>query len=333
VSHGLEMSAGDGSFVYRAEGGEPWHHLGVSVRGHRDADTMLALAFADYDVALSELFVWDPRTGEPVPVERQYATARVNPHTGVWQPLGVVKGRYTVLQNRTALEYALDVVGASHGEAVLDTVGVLDDGRQFFATIDLGALVLDPVESADEVGRFLVVRTSHDGSTALTFANTNVRAVCRNTVILGEREAVRVFKAKHTPNVEDRMGTAREVLRLSVAWAEEFALLAEELRGISMTASKWDRVVEAVFPTVDVVSARKRKSHGETVELVRAIYAGPRNVGAGGATGWAAYNALVEYFDHWRPGSVQERALTSMDEGSWVSRKKKLAHQVVLSLA
>lgn len=336
MAHGLERhdSEGSASFAYNARAGAPWHKLGVAVDGQQPMDVMLKAAHADYEVEKTPLYVLDPRTSAPVPVEGVYATARINPHTGDYQPLGSVKSRYTVFQNSTTLEYALEVIGAAKGEAVFDTLGVLDDGRQFFATIDLGTLVIDPAGINDKIARYLVVRSSHDGSIALTFSNTDIRAVCRNTCILGEQLATRVFKAKHTPNMDSRLSTAREVLNISTSWAAEFSRMANDLLSINMTAAKFDRVIGMVFPDdADTQNDRKRRNRDELVGTLKMLYAGPTNVGAAGANGWAAWNTVVEYFDHYRPGTPEERALTSMDDGSWVTRKKVLAHQAVMSLA
>lgn len=335
MSHDLERHKKDGlaSFAYRKEGGVPWHRLGVAVDGHQPMDVMLKAAYADYEVEIVPVYVVDPRSGKLVEIERQFATARINPHSDDYQPLGTVKGRYTVLQNSTTLEYALEVISASAGDAVFDTLGVLDDGRQFFATIDLGTVVVDPAGANDRIDRYLVVRSSHDGSTALTFSNTDVRAVCKNTVIMAERQAVRVFRAKHTPNIEERLSTAREVLKISSKWTEEFSKMADEMLGISMNPVKFDKVMNAVFPADEAVTEKKQKNRGDTIELLKSIYQGPLNVGKVGNNGWAAWNAVVEYFDHHRPGTPDERALTSMDDGSWVTRKKIAAHKAVLSLA
>ena len=70
----------------------------------------------------------------------------------------------------------------------------------------------------------------------------------------------------------------------------------------------------------------------EIVETIKTIYTGPKNAGAVGNNGWAAWNAVVEYLDHHRDGTPEERALTSMDETSWVTKRKLAAQQAVLSL-
>lgn len=335
MSHELEINSnGHASFAYRAEGGIPWHRLGKPMQGYQTMEAMLTAAYADYIVDLQPMFVLDPRTGEPVPVEGQYATARINPHTGDYQVIhGGHKSRYTVMQNRETLEAALAIVGASSGDAVIDTAGILYNGAQFFATIDLGTLIIDPAGPADKIARYMVVRSSHDGTTPLTFSNTDIRAVCKNTVILGERSAARVFKCKHTPNMENRLAVASTALGISTAWSKDFLATATEMLSIEMTPGRLDKVIDAVMPVAEADTDRKKANRDESVGLIKALYTNERNAAKVGNNGWAAWNTIVEYYDHYRPGTADERALTSMDDTSWVTRKKVAAQQAVLALA
>ena len=188
MSHELEVSgSGEASFAYRKEGGAPWHRLGVALSGYQTAPAILEAAKADYEVTLLPVKYITPN-GILMEMEDRHITARLNDDGGV-VPFEVVKDRYRIVQNSTVLEKALNVVGASAGDAIMDTAGVLKDGREFFATIDLGTLVLDPMGVADRIQRFLVVHTSHDGTTPITYANTDIRAVCANTVRMGLKSA------------------------------------------------------------------------------------------------------------------------------------------------
>lgn len=335
MAHELEINkiTGEASFAYREEGGIPWHRLGKPMKGYQTMGEMLAAAYADYTVDFVPMFVQAP-DGSLVEVDGQYATARINPHTGEYQVIhGGHKGRYTVMQNAETLEAALAVVGASKGDAVLDTCGVLYDGAQFFATIDLGTLIIDPAGPADKISRFLVVRSSHDGSTPLTFSNTDIRAVCKNTCVLGERQATRVFRAKHTPGMADRVMLAGKVLGFSTEWAKEFMAIATDMLAIDMTPARFDRVIEAVMPSAEADTDRKRLNRDDNVGLLKALYAGPKNAGRVGNNGWAAWNTIVEFYDHHRDAKPDERALSSMDDTSWVTRKKIVAQNAVLALA
>ena len=127
MSDNLERFEGKTSFAYNKDVGIPWHRTGQPMSGFQTVDTMLTAAFADYDVEVVPVYVQAP-DGTYVELESKKATARTNPHTGAYQPLAAVGNRYTPVQNREVLERALAVVGASKGDAVIDTLGVLDEG-------------------------------------------------------------------------------------------------------------------------------------------------------------------------------------------------------------
>lgn len=341
MAHDLaQTSSGTAAFVY-ADHTLPWHRLGISVTGAQTADRMLALAEADYDVAVMPVIALDPATGEParnpdgtyVVVEDSRATVRIDPG-GAMTGLATVGTRYEVRNNRETLERALAVVGASRGEAVVDTLGVLGRGERFFATIDLGTLVIDPQGVNDRIARYLVVSCGHDGIWPVRYANTDIRAVCKNTVVMGLKSAQRVFTARHTKNVDSTLEDARTVLRISVDWAAGFKDMAEQLLAVPVpqSSARLDRVLDAVFPAKAGETDRQAKNRSDVNEIVRALYANDRNAAGFGFNGWSAYNAVVEYLDHYRKADPNERAVATMDDNSWVTRKKVVAQQAVLAL-
>lgn len=319
----------------------PWHRLGTPMAGLQTAEAMLAAAQADFDVVTTAVaavdaegnFIRNP-DGTPVVIRDSRATVRVN-QDGTFDGLATVGTRYVVQQNRDCIESALAVVGASSGDAVVDTCGVLEGGREFFASIDLGGLVIDPQGINDKIERYLLVRNGHDGKTAITFANTSIRAVCKNTVIAGQRQAQRVFTARHTRNAESVIEEAQAVLKISTAWAASFQATAEKLLSIPLhsSSSNFTKYLEQLFPEKAAETARQQKNREKVIQTVRAVYENERNAGGCGYNGWAAYNAVVEYLDHYRDVDANERALASMNTTSQVTQKKILAQELILSLA
>lgn len=328
----LERVNGITSFAYNADGGPPWHRTGQPMQGLQSAEEMLRASYADYHVDLVPLFIQDPETGALIQVEDRQATARINPHTGEYEALATVGNRYHTFQNADVLERALAICGAAPGEAVVETCGVLFEGKRFFAAVDLGALVIDPAGCADRIARYLLVYSSHDGTTPIVYSNTDVRAVCWNTVRLGLNQAAATFKAKHTPGAEVRIEEAQRVLRFSLDWSKEFTKMATKMLGVPMTPGRLDKVIDAAYPAAKADTERQKANRDLIVGQIRQIYDGPKNAGFVGPNGWAAYNAVVEYLDHWRDGTPQERALTSMDDNGWVTRRKQAAQAAVLSL-
>ena len=336
--HDLEIDDRGARMAFAGE--IPWHRLGQQMNGLQTIDAMLEAARADFEVRLTRVAAVDEDgnlilnpDGTPVIVEDSRATVRMNPDGSV-DGLATVGTRFVVKQNREITERALAVVGASHGDAVIDTMGVLDGGREFFTSIDLGSLIIDPMGVSDEIKRFLLVRNGHNGKVPIVYANTDIRAVCKNTVMMAMNDAQRVFKARHTANADTVIEDAQQVLQISTEWAKSFKQTAEKMLSIPVTAGsgRIDRVLNKVFPEKSGESDCQKQNRLEVVSLVRGIYGNDRNAGGFGENGWSIYNSVVEYLDHFRDGKPDERALTSMDDNSWVTKTKLTAQAAVLAL-
>ena len=340
MAHELDSKNNKTRFAYAGHTA-PWHRLGQPMKGLQTLDAMLEAAYANYDVEVTKVAAVDndgnlilDQNGKPLIVEDSRATIRRDAD-GSCDALTTVGTRFVPTQNRETMERALAVVGSSSGDAVVDTLGVLRGGCRFFATIDLGPLVIDPMGVNDRIQRYLVVYNGHDGKVPITYANTDIRAVCQNTVTLGLNTAQRVFKARHTRNsVDFLIEDAREVLNISVDWAKAFKEMAETMLAIDFSAkvNPLDKVLNNVFPIKSDATDLQRRNHDETVGLIRGLYVNEKNAGGYGNNGWSAYNAVVEYLDHYRPGTPEERAATTMDDTSWVVKAKLATQQAVLAL-
>jgi phage/plasmid-like protein (TIGR03299 family) len=301
---------------------------------------MLEAAQADYEVLLTKVAAVDDdgnlvldKNGLPVIIEDSRATVRDN-GDGTFNSLAPVGTRYEVRQNREVMERALAVVGATKGDAVIDTCGVLKGGARFFSTIDLGTLVIDPMGVNDRIARFLVVSTGHDGIWPIRYANTDIRAVCQNTVVMGIKNAERMFTARHTRNVDTAIQDANEALRISVEWAKSFKDMAERMLAIPVPlgSNSVDKVVDKVFVPKKDETDRQRRNREEINQMVRGLYTNERNGKNYGYNGWSIYNSIVEYLDHYRDDDKLAMAQASMDDNSWVTRKKIEAQHAVLAL-
>ena len=339
MAHDLEITKGQARFAY-ADREAPWHRLGKPMKGLQTLDAMLEAAQADYEVILTKVAAVDDDgklildlDGRPVLIEDSRATIRNN-GDGTFDSLATVGTRYEVRQNREVMERALAVVGATDGDAVIDTCGVLRGGARFFSTIDLGTLVIDPMGVNDRIARYLVVSTGHDGVWPIRYANTDIRAVCQNTVIMGLRDAERTFTARHTRNVDTAIQDANEALRISVEWARSFQSMAERMLAIPVPlgSSSLDKVIDKVFVPKKDETDRQRRNRDEINQLVRGLYVNERNGKNYGYNGWSIYNSIVEYLDHYRDDDKVAMAQASMDDNSWVTRKKIEAQHAVLAL-
>lgn len=341
MAHDIDFTKdGNARFAY-SNHEVPWHRLGTPMKGLQTMEAMLEASKSDYDVLLTRVAAIDDDgnlirnpDGTIVTISDSRATVRQNTD-GTFDALATVGTRYEIRQNRQVLERALAVVGASGGDAVIDTCGTLRGGARFFATIDLGALIIDPSGIEDKIARYLVVSSGHDGIWPVRYANTDIRAVCRNTVIMGLEQAQRVFTARHTRNMDEALEDARTVLHISTQWSTEFQKMAERMLRIPVDprSGAIDKVVNKVFPAKAQETDRQRKHREHVLSMIFAIYENSRNVGRVGNNAWALFNAIVEYLDHYRETTPDDRAIASMDDNSFVTRKKLEAQGLVLALA
>jgi phage/plasmid-like protein (TIGR03299 family) len=338
MSHNLEQIDEQASFAYNVNAGDPWHRLGVPVDGEMTPQEALESARADYIVTKEPIFGHFQSNGTKVQVEDpdRRATMRQNPVTNKPELLGVVGSGYVVVQNSDVMARAYDVVGASEDEAHVDTCGVLDGGRRFFSYINLGDLVIDPEGINDKIERGLAIYSSHDGTIAVTYAFTDIRVVCQNTVTAAVEGASRVFRAKHTTSVSDRMAEAQRVLGVSTEWAKQFSKMAEDMLGTAFTEDRFTKVLDQVFPLPHQPTERQKNNNSDVRSAVREIFYNDRNAKVAGKNGWSMYNSVVEYLDHGRADvSEDKRLLATMDprEKSWVNTRKINAQKAVLALA
>lgn len=332
MSHELEIVNGAAVMAYNKDNGVPWHKLGVPVAGLQTAEEIeqvLPLAFAAVD--LRQVYFQDD-LGNFISIPDRFATTRVHPESGEYEAFEVFKKRYTVIQNTAVLQDCLDIVSASRGDAVIETIGVLNNGRRFFVTLDLGSLIIDPLGINDKIDRYLLGWSSHDGSMPETFANTPIRVVCNNTAHLAMGQARSTFSVRHTPNHDARKQQATAALKMSTKWAEEFKATAEQLLAVPVGHVRLSVVLNKVWPEKEEQTDRQKANRENRNRVVHELFDNDKNAGRVGENGWAAFGAVTEWLDHFSHKDPAARAENSMNLTSLVSQRKEQTAQAILNL-
>lgn len=274
-----------------------WHGLGTVFTEEKSTQEMLEAAY---------LANWNVRL-EPVPYPADYnvispshMVVRDNPFGQGQDVLATVGERYNVLQNEDLFYF---------GDALLDggrweTAGSIRDGRVVFGSLALEReTVLDPNGVADVVKSYLLVNTSHDGSTAVQASITPVRVVCQNTLTMALQGVKQSFKIRHTQTVGGKVAAAREALSLTNTYLDIFEQEAQAMIAKEITKAKFDKIVETAYPRPDKDAKGALKKWETKIDLIEEIYSSDTVNGAGVAkTAWGAYNALTERLDWFRKG-------------------------------
>lgn len=122
-------------------------------------------------------------------------------------PLGIVKERYTPVQNVEAFNFFDNAIGKN--KAIWQTAGFFGNGERIFVSAKLPKNIYvngDPIEN------YLVFTTSHDGSSGVKILFTPIRIVCQNTLNAAIQNATNYISFRHTKSVHSNLDIANEIL-------------------------------------------------------------------------------------------------------------------------
>lgn len=277
-----------------------WHTLAKQIfrpSDHVNTKTMLEQ---------SGLANWNVRK-EPViypagvtPITDEFMVLRDTP-TGV-QSMAIVGDKYKTYQNEELFSFGDNLLD---GGATWESAGFFRNGRTVFGALTIDReLVLDPTGANDKTNTYLLVTTSHDGSSSIRAAVTPVRVICQNTLSLAWKTAKKAnqsWSVRHTQGTAGRIAEAQAALKLTHAYLDEFETMARELYETPITTVQFDKMYETIYPKPDI----NAKSGALTLwdkkfDLTRGLYlSGNTNANITG-TKWGALNAMTERIDWYR---------------------------------
>lgn len=328
--HDLTESDGKVLFVYNRQNGHPWHKLGTEFPTYLRLDEALE-ASGSMDTVIPVVLYAQTDDG----------MIEVEDSVGLWSDkYGLLTTKvgpdYVPTQRREIAELAYEIVGLSQDDAQVDTMGNLGDKAQrFFTYIKVPELVIDPNGIADTIERGITAATSFDGSLPNLIFYTDIRVVCQNTLNMAMKSGMQMIRVKHTKNSEARINEAARALGYIGAREKEIIKKAEDMLRVNGDDAM-RRVLDNVWPVTGDIDDKTKTRRQNERENVRYLYEGEGNfsVDFAGRTGWAAYNAVVEYIDHYRPVRGKEkkeikRAEAAVLPGTYWDQKAKVAELVL----
>jgi phage/plasmid-like protein (TIGR03299 family) len=258
---------------------------------------------------------------------------RDNPVTGDPEVLSVVGDRYKVVQNEALFDF---------GDAILDggadweSAGSFKSGKLVYGSLTVPKeFILDPQGANDKTTTYLLVSSSHDGSSAVTASITPVRVWCQNTLNLAIRKAKQQFKIRHTQTVDGRLQTAREALNLTFDFMDKFEIEARQMFETTVTNDQFTKLVQGLYPEPDATASKVAMTrYNDKFDTLQDLWLNsPTNANITG-TAWGALNALTERIDYYRDGRKGGEAIIASATGfdPVVNAEKNRIREAVLSL-
>jgi phage/plasmid-like protein (TIGR03299 family) len=293
----------------------PWHGLGTVTAGALDLDTALVTAKLDWTVGKYPAFTRDQdatyaeilpmlieahatnpglsfgellaEIGFDLPIDGAFATVRED----LRKPLATVGSDYTVWQNWQNFDLAKTLMDG--GDVLAETAGSLRDSRTVWL---LCRLDKDMMIGGDEMVPYLLFTSSHDGSSKIRVMPTPTRVVCANTLRIAIKGAKTQWTTSHTSNLNSRVQEARETLKMTWKYMDEFEVMVRKLQDQVVDDIDFERIVFDIIPIPEAKNGKvsevtKNNASAKRAEVRKAWERSPE-IGEFRGTGWGAAMAF-----------------------------------------
>ena len=367
MAHNLNFNKESNEYSFYSLKERPWHGLGQVVEEAKTSAEVIKLAHLDYEVGLAKTYaaVGDSisnlesvrkdvavrvtekteNTGFPAHTSFIYEGREVPGYFTSYrkdtkEAFGLVGSRYTVIQNEDCFDFFDNIIGEGH--AKFETAGALGKGERIFITAKLPSNIRIAGKD-DIIEQYLLLTTSHDGSTPIQAMFTNVRVVCNNTLNMALKECSNKVVIKHTKSAKDKLDNAMKLMHLHKLYSTEYnevinklanvkvggELLADFVTGLYLNANELLLLEKNNYniATVSEISSNKKNKIDETLAYI--------NKGAGqdlhvGTLLWL-YNGVTSYINNGIKYDNQEDKYLSITEGSSYKLSQK-AFELVTNL-
>lgn len=312
MSHELTQRAdGTVEFAYLASDGTPWHGLGQPMTDTATIDEWRVAAGMDWRIQRSKVrFAVDRDASAPL-VEMPESIVLFRSDNKA--PLGVVSNKYQVVQPADVLEFFRDIVKV--GGLDLSAAGTIYGGKRFWATAKIGEMALT---NRDEIGGYLLLSTSADGSLATEARRTTVRVVCKNTLQMALQGSVDSVRITHRSVFDS--DAVKDFMGLNETAFAAFKAAAQTLAEKALHESEASDFVAKLFGDGD--KARESAGFKKVMSLFNGAGMGAMNDGVFG-TRWGLLNAVTEYADHHVRARSDENRFVSAQWGPGANLKRQ----------
>jgi len=324
MSANLEIRDGQASFI-SGNNKTAWHGLGTIVAGSLTAEQVIKGARLDYNVKLAPTTAQITRQTDFEVIHSIHKNKFSTYREDTEQPLGIVKGRYEIVQNLDAFKF-FDAIIES-GEAIFETAGVLGVGERIFVTAKLPN---DFTVGGEECKKYTVLTNSHDGTSSILAFLTSVRVVCENTLQAALANLTNKISIPHVSGAKERLAEAYKLMGISSIYMKEVSEIFNAMAKKSITDENLKKYI------IDVMNVESRKEN-EEVEVVLskimqnrvdsiyefALSHPTQQTNATRGTLWGAYNAISAYPEHIKEFKSNEDKYKSILFGAAGSKTTK----------
>ena len=325
MAHNLNENNGKVSFAARGE--KAWHGLGQYVSEAMTSEQAIELGGLNYTVEKRPLYApgW---AGTMVEAEGHYANVRTDNN----DILGIVKGRYKIVQNKDAFGFFDAII--DKGEAIFETAGALGKGERIFVTAKLPE---DMLVHGERVEKYIMLTNSHDGTSTIIAGFTPIRVVCNNTLTAALKNLDNKVSISHTASAESRLKEASRVMGIASKYMDEVNMTFESMTTRKLSDLEMKYFIEAVMKNGIKEDKSDKEASTRMKNLVDQVYSfaithPTQTTEAAYRTLWGAYNGISGYYNFLKDYKNADQKMKDMNYGYANDKISKAFDQAVVML-
>jgi phage/plasmid-like protein (TIGR03299 family) len=333
MAHQLNFNKKTGTWSFASASEKAWHNLGQIVDGAMTAEEAINAANLDYEVAKAPLFAGISKILEIPNTETPDETSQIPKEYFDYQEfdakvatyrkdtnevLGVVGGRYEIVQNKDAFGFFDSIIDAR--EAIFETAGVLGKGERIFVTAKLPN---DLVVKGEEIEKYIVLTNSHDGSSAIIAGFTNIRVVCNNTLQAALGKLDNKVSIKHISGAKEKLSEAHRVMGIASKYMDEVQEVFNAMSKKSISDEQMKDFITKIFtPKIvgnqdkekaEEISKRSQNKIESTMQFALSHHT--QTTESTKNTLFGAYNAISGYYNYVKQYPSSEARFKSLQFG------------------
>jgi phage/plasmid-like protein (TIGR03299 family) len=325
MAHKLNETNGKVSFAARGE--KAWHGLGQYVSEAMTSEQAIELGGLNYTVEKRPLYApgW---AGTMVEAEGHYGNVRTDTN----DILGIVKGRYRIVQNKDAFGFFDTII--DKGEAIFETAGALGKGERIFVTAKLPE---DMLVRGERVEKYIMLTNSHDGTSTIIAGFTPIRVVCNNTLTAALKKLDNKVSISHTASAESRLKEASRVMGIASKYMDEVNMTFESMTTRKLSDLEMKYFIETVMKTSMKEDKSDKEASTRMKNLVDQVYSfaithPTQTTEAAYRTLWGAYNGISGYYNFLKDYKNADQKMKDMNYGYANDKIAKAFDQAVVML-
>jgi phage/plasmid-like protein (TIGR03299 family) len=325
MAHNLNETNGKVSFAARGE--KAWHGLGQYVSEAMTSEQAIELGGLNYTVEKRPLYApgW---AGTMVEAEGHYGNVRTDTN----EILGIVKGRYRIVQNKDAFGFFDTII--DRGEAIFETAGALGKGERIFVTAKLPE---DMLVRGERVEKYIMLTNSHDGTSTIIAGFTPIRVVCNNTLTAALKKLDNKVSISHTASAESRLKEASRVMGIASKYMDEVNTTFESMTTRKLSDLEMKYFIETVMQNSIKEDKSDKEASTRMKNLVDQVYSfaishPTQTTEAAYRTLWGAYNGISGYYNFLKDYKNADQKMKDMNYGYANDKIAKAFDQAVVML-